>query len=44
MNRRFVADASVAIKLCIPEAHSDRALALFKSGLAGNLLFVPDLS
>lgn len=43
MNRRFVVDASVAIKLCIAEADSERALALIKSSLSGNLLLVPDL-
>lgn len=43
MNRRFVADASVGVKLCIQEASSDRALALFKSALAGNVILIPDL-
>lgn len=43
MNRRFVADASVGVKLCIQETSSDRALALFKSALAGNTILIPDL-
>ncbi len=43
MNKRFVVDASVAIKLCIFEKDSDRALVFIKSSLSGNLLLVPDL-